>query len=234
MRTAPLFAALLGFAALASANDGAITGVGGTVELLDEHPSISLVAEHVGVKINHRSGSVRVECLLVLTNSGEAGTVRIGFPETFGGDTGPRPFKFFKSTVNGEPIECTRVAAPSAAERPERYWWIKQVSFGAGETLVIRDEYASDAGYSIGDKDGRWRSFEYTLATGASWAGPIEVATVTIEFEDCDPTWYPTDISQDPDFSGECEYTWRFRRIEPGSSGPPYIQVAWRMVSDEH
>ncbi len=232
MKASFLVVALFGITITALANDGAITGVGGTIQLLDEHPSISLIAEHVSVTVNHRSGAALVECLFVLTNRGEACTVRLGFPETFEGDTGPRPFDFFRSTVNGEPTECARVAEDSDTERPRRFWWIKQVMFEAGETKIVGDTYRAPAGHAIGDRDGNLRFFEYTLATGASWAGPIEAATITFRLEDCDSTWKAARFSSEPNYSTDCEYTWQFQQFEPGGSGPPYINVSWREVPE--
>ena len=226
---------LIATASAAGGNDGAITGVGGTIKLLDEHPSISLIAEYIDARISLVDNMIEVECLFVLSNRGQADTVQIGFPESYGGDTGPIPFEFFRSTVDGEEVDCSRRSSQDLSTAPEMFWWTKRVFFDSGQTRIIRNMYRAPAGSTIGfgDSPGPHRTFSYILSTGGSWAGVVEAATVVLSVEPCDSTWVPRNITPQPDSSGACEYVWRFQQFEPGSIGARSIHVSWRdMTAD--
>lgn len=222
---------VLACALIASASrgdDGWVTGVGGTIELMNEHPGISMVAEHVSARIFAAEGEAEVECLFILTNHGPADTVRVGFPEFYGGATESVPFERFRSFVDGEEAPCVRTAGHAGSGGAIEYWWVKDVVFGAGETRIIRDEYRAPVGGSVGDALGAYDQFEYTLYTGASWKGPIEAATVTVTFEPCESDRAPSWFSTSPDYTRECSYTWHFRNFEPGRDGPRNIHMLWR------
>ena len=216
------------FASIARGDDGWVTGVGGTIELMDEHPSIAMVAEYVNARVFVTEEAAEVECLFVLTNHGLADTVRVGFPEFYSGATGPVPFDHFRSFVDGAEVSCTRTTGHAGSGGAIEHWWVKDVAFGAGETHIIRDVYRAPVGGSIGDSLGAHDQFDYTLYTGASWSGPIGAATVAITFEPCTPAWAPLGFSSAPDYTRECSYIWHFRDFEPGRSSPPYIGVHWR------
>lgn len=223
-----LVLACLLFAAVAGGDDGAVTGVGGTIDLMNEHPNISMVAEHVNARIMMAEREAEVECIFVLKNHGPADTVRIGFPEFYSGATGPAPFEQFRSFVDGEEVQCERMAGHEGSGGAIEYWWVKDVVFGAGETRIVRDEYWAPVGVNVGDSQGPYDQFWYTLHTGASWEGPIEAATVTVTVEPCTALWAPLGFGLKPDYAQGCSYTWHFQDFEPGRSGPPGIGLWWR------
>jgi hypothetical protein len=215
-------------ASVACGDDGWVTGVGGTIELMDEHPNIAMVAEHVNARVFVSEGKAEVECLFILTNHGAADTVRVGFPEFYSGATEAVPFEQFRSFVDGEEFSCVRTAGHAGSGGAIEHWWVKDVVFGAGETRIVRDAYRAPVGGAIGDSLGAYDQFEYTLHTGASWRGPIEAATVTVTFEPCASAWAPAWLNSAPTYVQECSYTWHFRNFEPGRTGPPYIGILWR------
>ena len=211
--------------AAAVSNDGAITGVGGTIEVLDEHPGIVLVGEHVHAQLLRGAGVLEVECFFVLENRGSADTVTIGFPEDSGGDTRPQPFLSFASFVDGSEVACDRI--PSGLGPPgSRHWWVKEVFFAPGQTRIIRNLYRAEPGHNAGDPGGDLRFFEYTLGTGASWAGKIGAATVVFSVSPCD-SFSVAAASPSPRERASCEVAWFFADFEPGRSGPHFVQVVW-------
>lgn len=176
---------LLFLSVAACANDGAITGVGGTITPMQGHPSVRLVREKVDVRIGWESAKVR--CEFVFKNEGPATTVKMGFPEEATGvDVGPirsSDLKNFSSWVDGKPVKTTFVPTrPGPASPGETYraWHVKNVSFKADQTRVVVDEYTSPLGQdSMGG-----RSFSYILMTGKSWKGKIGEAVVNLDASD--------------------------------------------------
>jgi|GEM_PF-5959983 len=209
-------------AAYASADDAAITNVGGTIRLMDEHPHVRLVAEHVHARVFREYALV--ECVFILRNEGPASVVQLGFPEHSGGAVSlgyDREFEFFRSYVNGRSVDVT-LSEPEKYVDGFTYWWTKEVGFDEGETKVIRDVYRGGIG---GDTSlGRW--FSYLLHTGASWAGSIGVASLVISLEDFGtdqlvqiaPPGYDID---------EREVRWTFVDYEPTLHWEE-IKVGWK------
>jgi hypothetical protein len=176
-----LLAVLLCGAASAWADDGAMDGVGGALHAMKEHPSIVMQSEVVTVRISDYTADVR--CLFVFHNTGQATTVKMGFPESGGGDgvdtTHPRGFDWFRSWVDGKPVRTKTEGLTSGETRYHR-WRTKQVKFGAGQTRRVEVRYRAGLG---GVSDGSC-TFTYVMSTGASWKGKIGHAKVTIRFVD--------------------------------------------------
>ncbi len=211
----------------ARANDGWISGAGGTVKLLDEHPAITMAAEYVQARVSFSSSLITTECLFVLINSGQAATVMLGFPESWGGalDEG-EPFHSFESFVDGEPIAATRQLGEDNTGGGTN-WWTKQVSFAAGQTRVVRVVYASDAGGTLVRKPRSVdRFFDYVLETGASWSGAIGSAVIELSFDECPPDGLKC-LSSNPVLVDGCRVIWHFKDIEPGQRGPARIKAMW-------
>ncbi len=230
MRGVVIAALVLGLASSGRADDGAMTGVGGTLHLMSEHPHIAMVAEDVQARLDLATQTVDVECLFVLANDGAADSVLVGFPEMSAGDTAPEPFTFFESFVDGERVTCQRVDASAANESESRFWWTKQVTFAARQTRIVRDHYRAPAGDYVGDAQGPWRTFEYTLRTGASWEGTIGAATVTFAVTPCDSAFSAQQFNPAPDMHDGCCYRWHFSNIEPGVTGPHSLWLGWRVA----
>jgi hypothetical protein len=205
----------------AGANDAAITNVGGTIRLMDEHPHVRLVAEHVHARVFREHALV--ECVFILRNDGPASLVQLGFPDHSGGAVSlgyDREFEFFRSYVNGKSVDV-KLSAPETRPAEFTYWWTKEVRFEEGEAKVVRDVYRGGIG---GDTSlGRW--FSYLLHTGASWAGPIGVISLVISLEDFGtdqlvqiaPPGYDID---------EREVRWTFADYEPTRNWEE-IKVGW-------
>lgn len=212
----------------ALADDGAITGVGGTIRLLDEHPSVALLGEHVHARLDLREETVEVECVFILANRGEADSILIGFPERCAGDAHPVPFSSFRSYIDGVEVTCARVPSDLAMPSGSLFWWTKRVFFASGQTRVIRDVYSAEAGFSIGfGPEPEVRTFDYALWTGSSWSGPIGAATVVFTVSPCDSTWSARYVSPVPTQRDKCEYRWHFSHFEPGSGASGTVSLAW-------
>jgi hypothetical protein len=208
----------------ALADDSAVKRVGGTITALDAQPTIELVAEYVRAWVDPAVDSIHVECVFLLRNHGPEARVLIGFPESAWGDAGPEPFLSFRSFANGEEVQCTREpsAQKSDAYADSRYWWTKEVVFGAGELKAIRDVYDSRPGDT---SDGsRW--FAYTLATGGNWTGPIGSCDVVVSVRG--DSLHLT--SRPPaSFASKGEIRWHFAGSEPDTDGMPgTLFVEWK------
>ncbi len=209
----------------ASANDGAVHNVGGTVRAMAEHPTITLLAEHVRVRVFRRHATV--ECVFFLRNDGPDTSVTMGFPDYSGGAvdtrTGPH-FEFFESYVDGEKVDTEITSSDRAEGTAITHWWTKDVEFAEGETRVVRDLYLSGLG---GDADHNlW--FTYLLHTGASWAGNIGAASIEVTFVDFG-TEQLANVEPEPSGQDEGGVWWSFCDVEPGMDGAPKeISVRWR------
>ena len=175
------------------ADDGAIAGVGGAVQLLAEHSTVRMVREKVDVQLS--TGSARVRCEFVFENEGKAAAVKMGFPEEAWGDAAyaqKSAFRGFRSWVDGTPIRTTVVSASPSDRREYRAWHVKNVRFAAGQTRTVVNEYGSGLG---GVSDGS-SFFNYVLRTGASWKGKIGEAVIEVDVSRIPP--YYT-VTADPD-----------------------------------
>jgi hypothetical protein len=169
-----LFALLLaGLAGLA--NDGAIDGVGGRVGFMDgEHPSIRMTKEWVRVELN--PASYAVAATFIFANDGPATSVRMGFPESGGGDGvggNTSTFLRFRTAVDGQPIAATRRLARGGQDF--QAFWVKTVAFAAGQTREVRVEYTSRYGDSVeGDFSA---AYDFT---GGNWKGMVAESNLLV------------------------------------------------------
>lgn len=207
------------------ADDGAVTGVGGRISIMDEHPAVALVSEHVHARVSLIDRISEVECVFVLSNHGAADTVLIGFPESASGDTNARPFLSFQSYVDGQAVTCTRQVGERRAD--PLFWWTKKVYFAGGQTRIIRDEYRSPLGVSIGDSTGSFAFFEYSLWSGSSWSGDIGAASIVLTLSPCGAIPEPQFFGSVPVERDACEYRWHLSEVEPGHGSPGNVHVAW-------
>jgi hypothetical protein len=159
----------------ASADDGYVTGIGGAVKLMKGHPCIRMVGEEVHVRMD----TADVDARFVFKNDGPAVKVLIGFPEE-GKDVEPQTrthMTGFRAFVDGKKVDVVRRVATRPTDDNDydyKYYWVKEVAFGPGETHVLVDKYRGGkavTGYG-------WSGFNYVLKTGASWHGPIGHARI--------------------------------------------------------
>jgi hypothetical protein len=216
------------------ANDGNITGVGGSVSALTKHPTIRMVSEKVVAKLGWKD--VHVRCVFHFRNEGPATDVRIGFPESEGGaDTAPitnSKFKTFCSWVDGKEVVTRLLTAE--AKRPDdevfNAWHVKDVHFAANQERTIVDEYTSEYG---SDSMG-WKSFEYTVLTGKSWKGKIGHAEIVVDMSEIFRYWEPLDIGEkdalkpDPDSNGRM--AWTFNDYEPKRDIYIGLEPRWKTL----
>jgi hypothetical protein len=202
---------------VAISDDGAMIHLGGTIQLMKEHPSIRLLAEHVHARIFEDYSLV--ECIFFLRNEGPSTAVEIGFPnygDSDGPDSIPRPYEYFESYVDGKKVDVKLVEAKGSPS-----WYCKSVRFNENELKVVRDVYKGRNGSDTwGDE---W--FNYVLYTGGSWLGPIGAANIVITFEGANrdkvfriaPPGYEIDNE---------EVRWTFTNFEPRNREDD-ISVRW-------
>lgn len=196
--------------ATARADDGAVSGIGGTVKMLKGPPTIRMVSEAVSIKVPE--GNVRAS--FVFLNEGPATTVTMGFPESGegpdGSTRGKTAFSYFRSFVDGKPVKC-RLWPKSEDEDAQTYdyWWVKNVHFAAHQRRVVVDEYGGSGG---GATDGsQW--IPYNLLTGATWKGTIGYARIVADVKALgDDTYYtaPENCKR-----VGTNLIWEFRNLKP-------------------
>jgi len=165
-------------AAPSLADDGAIEGVGGAVELMDAHPTV--VMEKMLVTIDLYESHALADCVFVFHNTGEAADVRMGFPESGGGvDVDPRNphgFTRFATWVDGKQVTTKIEGLKEGGHTSWRRWRTKTVHFDAGQIRTVRVKYEPGIG---GTSQGE-RYITYEVHTGASWKGSIGFARVRL------------------------------------------------------
>ncbi|MGE5550138.1 MAG: YARHG domain-containing protein [Bacteroidota bacterium] len=158
------------------ADDGVFLGKGADIYPAEE-AKIRLDYELLTVTHTEgeKGGNVRVEALFILSNTGEARTVTVGFPEESGYSPEETDEQFptimnFTATVDGVPVGTVRQTLREPNEDFAFDWaYLWRVRFGKGETRVIRNTYDYKPAFdSIG-----LHTVRYILRTGALWAGPI-------------------------------------------------------------
>jgi hypothetical protein len=209
-----IFCLALALGPAARADDGAVRGVGGAVQLMQGHPSVRMVSEVVRIQVPE----ARVSARFVFHNDGPPVTVEMGFPEEGGGDIAllDTHFQGFRSYVDGKRVAVRRVVASQG--NSYRYWWVKRVRFGRGQTRVVENRYiGGQGGMSSGD---RW--FNYILQSGASWKGPIGRARIICDIRGlrdfADLKFSPAGYRQ----RGHL-LVWDLKNIEPTED----IHIAW-------
>ncbi len=169
------------------ANDSAISGVSGTpgnlraVQLTGEHKSVRMVREEIVMTIGRND--YLTEAHFVFRNDGPATTVRMGFPESSGGDSDfdtlkkRTPFKEFQTWVDGREITATRLIAQHNPDDFEfEAFWVKSVPFKRGQTRDVRVRYRSPLG---GSTDGDFVAYSFT---GGNWKGKVDESVLRLKF----------------------------------------------------
>jgi hypothetical protein len=172
-----LAASVLALGALASADDGSVSGESGAVELVKgKNSSVRMVSEEVRIGALPKG---RVHARFVFRNEGGPTSVLMGFPASASGvDTRARDAKLegFRSWVDGKPVKVRWTLGRSGDEGYDA-WYVKRVRFGRGQVHVVEDAYGGGGG---GMSDG-FRSYSYVLQTGASWKGSIGRAKIALD-----------------------------------------------------
>jgi hypothetical protein len=184
-----------------------------------------MVREDIFVKLPDGT----VEARFVFKNEGPATTIQMGFPEESYNvgkmKSGQKSrFKYFKSWIDGKAVSVARkTASPRGSEDyRELYWWVKDVSFKAGETKVILNRYKTTPGGSY--VDGGYQEVTYIVSTGAPWKGTIGTANITFELGPKARKLYPKATSKGYKRSGN-RLVWKFKNFEPQEKDN--LTVAW-------
>lgn len=217
-------AAALAFLALASgtarADDGVFEGSGGTVSL-SQSEHVRMVAEEVVFDLTSPD-LIRVSCLFVVVNEGSADTLLLGFPDFWPAEDddsqeadGRSAIRDLVVMVDGLPVVTTAVPAADApailGERTTRASWnvahVWPCAFAPGQTRVLRTEYGHRYSMMVGVS----HVVNYSLRTGASWAGSIGKVVVRI---------VPGDLRVKERYGLPCErvggeYVWTAADLEP-------------------
>lgn len=225
MRTRILLTSLLILISVAAvrADDTWIDASGGTALPLTGHPTIRMVAEQV--HINVRYGVVRAR--FVFRNEGPKTSVVMGFPE----DGKPNPHRNpsclfgFRSTVDGRAVRVRRLLQrldPNDPENGYRSFWVKRVRFSTGQTRAVTVQYTAAPGHDTsGDS-----LFNYILATGRAWKGPIGCAEIVADLRGISAT-ASLEVLPAGYLLRRERASWRFRNFEPNDDGTDDVQVSW-------
>jgi hypothetical protein len=169
-----------------TANDSAISGVSGTpgnlkaTQLAGEHSSVRMVRETIAMTLGQTD--YVTDARFEFHNGGAATTVKMGFPESGGGDIigsnwrRKTSFKSFRTWVDGREIKATRMIAKSSSEEDFTAFWVKTVRFARGQTRHVRVLYRSALG---GSTEG---DFIYYDFTGGNWKGKVNESLLSVTF----------------------------------------------------
>ncbi|MGD9494895.1 MAG: hypothetical protein AB7Y46_01170, partial [Armatimonadota bacterium] len=156
---------------VALADPGAVTWSGGTLRLMDEHPTISLVSETIILEPN--ASATRVTADLQFRNEGDACIAQMGFPTlTFPGP-GYHLVRNFSVAADGEPIEAREAEQVQPLEFGEQQrsclWHLFEVPFEAEQQRALRVSYDEAREHYMWG----WIAVPYVLQTGATWRGDV-------------------------------------------------------------
>ncbi len=138
---------------------------------------VNMVWEEIKVRLEgDRKRYAHVDCLFEFENiSSETVVATLGFPTDVEysyyntEDENAAPFEFFSVYINDN--------LTKSEYRDSFYIW--EVTFPPLKKIRIRNTYKSPLSFSYYNQ---W--FEYIMTTGANWKGPIQRASVTIEYID--------------------------------------------------
>lgn len=161
-------------------------GTGGRVQLLkSEHRGIRLEKETVWMEIWPTHYIVTADFMIV--NHGPAQNVRLGFPESGGGETeqsynkflaSHTSFHWFAMWVDDRPVKAKR----TVFENGSIYYaasWIKTLSFGAGQKRHLRVRYRSRVGGEASSFDeGGFHNLYYDFRDN-NWRSNVKQTTLT-------------------------------------------------------
>ncbi len=166
--------------AVALADPGAVTWSGGTLRLMDEHPTVSLLSETIVLEPNPNDTAVTVD--LRFHNSGEACVAQMGFPTLAFWGPGYHFVRDFAAEADGRPLPVTvaEEATISLGDRDWRcVWHLFEVPFGADADLAMTVRYREA-------REHYWAMVRvpYVLATGASWQGAVRSIDLQVRLAD--------------------------------------------------
>jgi len=157
-------------AVVASADLGAVTWSGGTLRLLDDHPTISLTSEKL--LFEPQFDTTLVTASFEFENKGDACEAQMGFPALeYNRGPGSHYVRHFVVDADGEALDVAEQDGTIQLGEREREckWYLLTVPFEAGQTRRLRVRYDEFRMYSGGDIV----RVPYVLATGATWNGAI-------------------------------------------------------------
>lgn len=161
------------------ANDGAMSGAGGNIDLNFENPDIQIKNEILTFTLFEKSCHISVR--YDFYNYGEKQIVTTAFPEFdfgYGSDLWTPITGFQVSYITGEDIPV-RKEATDERTMPIRMhsWFKKEITFESKAYTSICINYAVNYSYVMTHSD----EISYWLGTGRTWKGAIENLTIRID-----------------------------------------------------
>ncbi len=171
---------------VSSANDSAISGVGGRPRMMQgEHAAIRMESENVEIFIS-KSKQYDVVARFNFVNDGPRATVKMGFPERAYGDVDgttwakKTSFAAFSSSVDGRPAAVTRQSLSAADDNDGDYsaLWVKSVAFAPKQRRRVEVRYRAPFGDNTMAED-----FAVYDFTGGNWRGTVAKSVLTVHFD---------------------------------------------------
>jgi hypothetical protein len=218
-----IIATLLALCCIAAwADDGSYSEAGGgAASPMIPNSSVRMVRERIDIRLGRR-GAV-VKCVFVFKNEASACSVQMGFPErqwSDGEGSLRGGLQHFVSLIDGEKAEVKH-RFPSHKrirhdDQSDEYtsWYVKTVSFAAGQTRTVEDDYFSLYGISYSLGAIAEESFTYVLVTGATWRdriGEIEINVDAAHLGNFRDINLPKGCAQ----VGSRQWKWIARNIKP-------------------
>lgn len=165
-----LIVALL-FPTICLADDGYIAQTGAALNY-GKNKQIQMVSERVVIQM-HLDYSY-VDATFRFKNLGKCTSVMMGFPES--ADRPRESLRNFRSTVDGRTVIVKRKHLGEEYAGHQAIW-LKRVVFGAGQTRTVNVKYRANNGFLFNGS--MWH--DYTLTTGATWAGKIGTCELVVD-----------------------------------------------------
>lgn len=157
------------------ANDGAMGEVGGALNY-SKNKQIQMVSEDIRIRMF--DDFMKVEATYRFKNHGDKTTITMGYPDE-GYNMGDKVITAFQSTVNGQPVKVSYQQLASEDEGiVTKGVWTKKVNFSKNETKTVKVWVTAINGGSVQMDRGN----RYILTTGATWRGPIQTCTITVDW----------------------------------------------------
>jgi hypothetical protein len=151
------------------------------------HKTIHMLGEDVNIEMFDDKIHVRV--FFSFENKGDATAVKMAFP--FEGTQYEDWFQLYRfaTKVDGQAVPVEKVEIPTFTRQgkdflkygdtiAKSFVLVKQVSFDKGQRRTVLVDYVVKRGFA----GINWAFDSYVLHTGATWAGPIEHCTITVDW----------------------------------------------------
>lgn len=161
-------------------NDTYMAGQSGAPKNLADQTQVRMVTADIRMQVP--AGKVKVT--YVFTNAGPATNVTMAFPEegqdAYLDDKTKTHFAYFRSTVDGKPVQTTPKKLSDAEDHEDfgyKIWWIKEVPFAKGQSRTVVNEYQSPNGSSALPI----AFHQYIVETAKTWSGNLKSLRIEVD-----------------------------------------------------